>query len=386
MDFRPDDDAAELAGLVRELCHRHVTEDSLAELDARFGPGAESGGRTRATARLHEGLWSALVEAGVPAALSPAAAGGEGLGVVAAALVARELGRAVAPVPLESAVCAVPLLLAAGLDDEARRVAAGGAIAAVGDDPLVPDAGIDWAPVADLVVTECPWLPGGGDPSTQRAVHVGALPDERFRVERLVPVDYSCTGVVGSLHHAPVHVLPLAELERHRLRRRLLLAARQWGVLESALERTAAYARERRQFGRPIGSFQAVSARLADAFLDVDAVRLSVLRAADELDRDHADPGPAARDAVASAHWWACEAGHRVAHTAVHVHGGVGLDREAAPHRYFLAAKAAEFRLGGATAQLLDLGALLAEHGDPFEAAGLPEDVTSGPAGAGAGE
>ena len=74
-----------------------------------------------------------------------------------------------------------------------------------------------------------------------------------------------------------------------------------------------------------------------------------------------------ARSAVASAHFWACDAGHRLAHSTVHIHGGVGLDRSEPAHRYFLAAKANEFRLGGATRQLLDLGNVLATEGDPWE-------------------
>jgi alkylation response protein AidB-like acyl-CoA dehydrogenase len=63
---------------------------------------------------------------------------------------------------------------------------------------------------------------------------------------------------------------------------------------------------------------------------------------------------------IATAKFWAADAGHRVAHTAVHVHGGTGIDLDAATHRYFTAAKRTEFELGGATAQLRRLGAELA--------------------------
>ncbi len=63
---------------------------------------------------------------------------------------------------------------------------------------------------------------------------------------------------------------------------------------------------------------------------------------------------------IATAKFWAAEAGHRVAHTAVHVHGGVGIDTSHRLHRYFTAAKRNEFALGGATAQLRRLGAALA--------------------------
>ncbi|MBO3736821.1 acyl-CoA dehydrogenase family protein [Actinoplanes flavus] len=122
-------------------------------------------------------------------------------------------------------------------------------------------------------------------------------------------------------------------------------AAHQLGVVERALEMTAEYARTRVQFGRPIGAFQAVSQRLADAWIDVEALRLALWQAV-------CRPEPAE---VATAGFWAAEAGHRVLHTAVHVHGGVGLDMDYPLHRYFLAAEANEFSLGGATAQLVTL-------------------------------
>ena len=63
---------------------------------------------------------------------------------------------------------------------------------------------------------------------------------------------------------------------------------------------------------------------------------------------------------MATAKFWAADGGHRVAHTAVHVHGGVGIDVDHPLHRYFVAAKRNEFELGAATAQLLRIGAALA--------------------------
>jgi acyl-CoA dehydrogenase len=133
------------------------------------------------------------------------------------------------------------------------------------------------------------------------------------------------------------------------------LAAHQLGVLEKALDLTAAYARERKQFGRPIGSFQAVGQRLADAYIDVEAVRLTMWEAAWRIAQ--ALPCPTE---IATAKFWAADAGHRVAHTAVHVHGGTGIDVDGPLHRYFVAAKRAEFTLGGATTQLRRIGAELA--------------------------
>ena len=130
----------------------------------------------------------------------------------------------------------------------------------------------------------------------------------------------------------------------------------QLGVLERALEMTAEYAREREQFDRPIGSFQAVAQRLADGYIDIKGLRLTLAQAAWRLSEDL----PADLE-VASAAFWAADAGHRVAHTTVHVHGGVGIDLDHPVHRYFLAAKQAEFALGGATGQLLRIGRELAD-------------------------
>lgn len=362
MDFQPSPEAAELVGLVRELCEAHVGNDALADLDARFGPGTEHAGTERATARIHEPLWAALLAAGVPQALAPESAGGSALGLVAETLVLRELGRALAPVPLDAAVAASHALAAAGRAGDAARVADGAVLAALPDLPTGVTAGevlhsVPWAPIAGLLC-----VPGEG------TLDVIPLPSADVEIERGVPVDFSCAGRVRMSTGAGERV-PFGDdaAVRLALRRRVHLAAWQWGILDAALTRTARYAAERRQFGRPIGTFQGVSGRLADGLVDVDAVRLATLRAASEVEHAEGVPGPAAHAAVAAAHVWACEAAHRVAHTAVHVHGGTGLDRSEPLHRYFLAAKAGEFRLGGARAQLADLGDVLVASGDPWE-------------------
>jgi alkylation response protein AidB-like acyl-CoA dehydrogenase len=134
------------------------------------------------------------------------------------------------------------------------------------------------------------------------------------------------------------------------------LCALQLGVTERALELTAEYATSRVQFGRPIGSFQAVAQRLADAWIDVAAIRLTMWQAAWRL-----AGGLPADLSISTAKFWAADAGHRVAHTAVHVHGGVGIDVSHPLHRYFAAATHYEFALGGATAHLRRIGTELAK-------------------------
>ncbi|HEY2449902.1 MAG TPA: acyl-CoA dehydrogenase, partial [Mycobacterium sp.] len=130
----------------------------------------------------------------------------------------------------------------------------------------------------------------------------------------------------------------------------------QLGVLDRGLQLTAEYARTREQFDRPIGSFQAVGQRLADGYIDVKGLRLTLTQAAWRLSEDL----PADTE-VATAAFWAADAGHRVAHTIVHIHGGVGIDTDHPVHRYFLAAKQTEFALGGATGQLRKIGRELAD-------------------------
>jgi 3-oxocholest-4-en-26-oyl-CoA dehydrogenase beta subunit len=133
-------------------------------------------------------------------------------------------------------------------------------------------------------------------------------------------------------------------------------SAFQLGVLDRGLQLTAEYARTREQFDRPIGSFQAVGQRLADGYIDVKGLRLTLTQAAWRLSEDL----PADTE-VATAAFWAADAGHRVAHTIVHIHGGVGIDTDHPVHRYFLAAKQTEFALGGATTALLRIGRELAD-------------------------
>ncbi|THI92736.1 acyl-CoA dehydrogenase, partial [Nocardioides sp.] len=128
-------------------------------------------------------------------------------------------------------------------------------------------------------------------------------------------------------------------------------AAEQLGVTEGALTLTAEYAKTREQFGRPIGTFQAVSQRLADGFIDVLGQRLTLWQAIWRL----SEGLPAATE-VATAKLWAADAGHRIAHTTVHVHGGVGIDLDGEAHRYFTSGKRFEFLFGGATEQALAIG------------------------------
>jgi 3-oxocholest-4-en-26-oyl-CoA dehydrogenase beta subunit len=130
------------------------------------------------------------------------------------------------------------------------------------------------------------------------------------------------------------------------------------GLTAEAVRITGEYTTGREQFGRSIATFQAVGQRAADAYVDAQAVRLTMLQAAWRLGAGM----PADRE-VAVAKYWAAAGGQRVVHAASHLHGGVGVDRDYPLHRYFLLAKELELSLGGAHRQLLRLGGILAAEG-----------------------
>ena len=128
------------------------------------------------------------------------------------------------------------------------------------------------------------------------------------------------------------------------------------GVAEQALRITAEYTTERKQFDRAIGTFQAVGQRMADCFIDNQAIELTMLQAATHLDEGRDD---AARGRDREVLGGRGRQPHR--HAALHVHGGISIDLDYPIHRYFLWLKQLEFTLGSATPELLRIGKVLAD-------------------------
>ena len=133
------------------------------------------------------------------------------------------------------------------------------------------------------------------------------------------------------------------------------VCATQLGVCETALRLTASYASEREQFGRPIATFQAVTQRLADQFINVGGIHLATLSAAWRLSE-----GLDAAEDLLVAKWWASERATEVAHATQHCHGGMGVSMEYPLHRYTLWNKHLTTSLGAGTQTLRALGSLLA--------------------------
>ncbi|MFC3451709.1 acyl-CoA dehydrogenase family protein [Amycolatopsis speibonae] len=353
MDFTLTEAQQDLASLTRRILTDKVTPDVL-------GPHGSGG--------FDAPLWTALAQAGVIDAALPQSVGGGGFGLLEQCSVLAEIGRAVAPVPyLTSVVLGAAAVAEFGDGQLAERwavpVLRGDHVLAV----ALPDYGVPCGFTAEADGDG--WRLTGA----QTAVASGAFA-HGFLVEAAIDggrqvflLDRHAVSVSAqrTVDHADAALVELSGTKAEvslgdigewlRLRGTIGVCAQQLGVVERALELTAAYARERKQFGHLIGSFQAVRQRLADAYVDVEAVRLTLWQAVWRLGE-----GLPAAEEVATAKFWAAEAGHRVAHTAVHVHGGVGIDVDHTLHRYFVAAKRLEFTLGGATAQLSGLGDLLA--------------------------
>jgi 3-oxocholest-4-en-26-oyl-CoA dehydrogenase beta subunit len=392
MDFTLNEAQRELAALCRRIVADKATPQRQAEVEAagdRFDPV----------------LWADLASAGILAAALPESLDGAGLGLLEQCSVLEELGRAVAPVPyLASIVLGAGAIAAFGTPDQQRRWAAPAGrgelilTAALseedGDDPRSPSAGASPTPSAGASATPSAgasptpataepaaghWLLNGTKTAVPAATRADLFlvpaattsgpavflvtPDDPgvlVQPQRLVDRD-----VAGRLELTSVKLPAERVLGSPQAGAEIIgwLAARgtvgqcalQLGVLARALELTSEHAKNRVQFGRPVGAFQAVAQRLADAYIDVEAVRLTMWQAAWRL-----GAGLPCETEVATAKFWAADAGHRVAHTAVHVHGGMGVDTDHPTHRYFVAAKRTEFELGGATAQLRRIGAALA--------------------------
>jgi alkylation response protein AidB-like acyl-CoA dehydrogenase len=362
MDFTTTEAAQDLGGLVDTIVDAVCTPEHQRELD-----GLDQ--------RFDRELWRKLIEADILTSAAPVSLGGDGFGALEQIAILVALGHQLAAVPyLESVVLGAGALARFGSEELQQSwgvpAVGGEKILTVsldgemGDGPVqAVSAGdgyrltgtrtqVGFGPVADAFL-----VPAETDSGT--AVFLVAVDDPGVKVTALETTGLGSVGhlalegteVDGARKVGGADVAAwlgtLATLGR---------TAFQLGVLERGLQMTAEYARTREQFDRPIGSFQAVGQRLADGYIDVKGLRLTLTQAAWRVSEDI----PAEID-VASAAFWAADAGHRVAHTIVHVHGGVGVDTDHPVHRYFLAAKETEFALGGATGQLRRIGRELAE-------------------------
>lgn len=355
MDFEPDDDQKAVAELAAKILADLAPPDALRAHEQSGSPTLEA-------------AWRALAESDLLGLALPESVGGGGYGVYEAFLVAEQVGRHVAPVPYAPSTAAALVLAAAGGHDEALRgVATGDVVLA----PALSEGGTDTtaapATAADAegrLTGDKRFVPWGAQ--ANRLLVPATTPDGTA----LFLVDPSAGGVrvdpedaMWGLPQATVELDGAAgvrvggaeEVARLEQLATVLACAVVAGACEGALRITAGYVSEREQFGSKIGTFQAVAQRMADAYIDTQGVRLTAEQAAWRLAE-----GLPAEEEVHVAKFWAADGGHRVAHAAQHLHGGIGLDVEYPIHRYFRWIKVLELQLGTGTEHLRRLGALLA--------------------------
>ena len=301
-------------------------------------------------------LWSKLAELGVPGALVPDSYGGMGFDERDLVLLLEETGRAALPAPVvATAAVGAPLLRDAGNAEVASqwlpRVAAGDAIVAVGHpaNPFVADAG-----VADLLLL----ADGDGLHAIERSAATLTHQPANDPARRLYSVAWTASAATRIASGAAARALLDAALDRGAL----ACAAQAIGVAEQLLEIAAAYAKQREQFGRAIGSFQALQHKLADVKVKSEYARPVVYKAA------HAVAIGSATRAIDVSHakLAATEASSFAARVALQVHGAIGYTWEQDLHLWMRRAWSLERDFGDATFHLDRVSAFVLANGAPI--------------------
>jgi alkylation response protein AidB-like acyl-CoA dehydrogenase len=336
MDFGLTDDQREIQRTARDLLSERATP-------ARVREHAEA--RTVDTT-----LWRELSELGWPGIAVAEEYGGQGLGQIELSILCEELGRSLAPVPFLGSALAATVIEQSGVREQCERwlpgLASGETIGALG---ALTDG------VAELVI-------GGA------------------HAQVLVLVDEQGNGLVLSAQDAEVTPLDAIDPTRSAARvsvpdgagdslgdvcvglgRSLISVSSELvGVCERALEMTVAYVKDRKQFGVPVGAYQAVSHRCAQMLLDTEKARSTAAFAAWTAD---ADPERLA-EAAAMAKAAASDAGREVTASAIQMHGGIGFTWEADVHWLYKRAQLDAALLGGAKVHRARLAAILAQRAD----------------------
>jgi alkylation response protein AidB-like acyl-CoA dehydrogenase len=352
-----------------------IRESARTLLSARAGPA-----RLRAVLESRSGydldLWRTVGELGWTGLAIPQAYGGAGLGWVELCILQEELGRLLVASPFfATSALAAPLISSSGAEEQRRmllpRIANGElriACALNGTDGRPPCDGVtavlekrgagftlsgvgDFVIHADsaellLVLARAPLAQGAEGisvaliPAAAAGVtiqpHVTldlTRPMSRVELSGVTVSREQLLGEPGAAGGAVEEALDLA---------RIALASEALGGAERVLEMTTAYAKERQQFGRPIGSFQAIKHRLADMMIEVEAAKSAAWYAACVADERRAELAEAA--AVAKS--YCCDAFFDCAANAIQLHGGIGFTWEHEAHLYFKRARATATLLG----------------------------------------
>lgn len=365
MDFDLDEDLEQVQKLAGKVFGDLTTQQRLREVEQADG--------------FDRALWQALVDTDLLGIALPEEAGGAGMGVTGLMVLLEQQGRRVAPVPLWSALATAALPIAehgspaqrerwlTGLLDGSLILTGSFEQLADGSEPLSGSRDGSTLRVSGTLAL----VPGG---SVADAIVVPVALDSGDHVVAILPADRggltvtqvratdqlnAAAAVLDGVELSQEDLLPGADasaVEGVRARARLALCALAIGVGEEALRMTAEYTSQRHQFGRPLSTNQAVPLRAADAYLNIEAIRLTTHRAAWHLDRGEEHEG---RVAAMVAKLWGSRGGLSAVHATQHLHGGLGADIDYPIHRYFLWGRQIAFTMGSAAAVQTQLGDLL---------------------------
>jgi len=370
MDFSFSEDQEGLRQLVRKIFDDHCTHERLRAIEAT-------------PEWFDRSVWSALARADVLGVALPEDVGGSGLGFVELCLLLEEVGRGVAPIPAWATLVlgALPLdrfgsaaqrkrllpgviagetilsaaLIETGWDEPgvgtttARRD--GGSWRLDGVKTCVPAAHLAarvLVPARSADGTASVFLidPNAAGVRLERQITTNGEPQFEMTLAGATAAGDDVLGEPGAGQTIVDWLLARAVAG---------LCAMATGVSDRAVRMTAEYTTNRKQFGKPLATFQAVAQRAADAYIWVEGMRWTMWQAAWRL----AENQPAADD-IAVAKYWAGEGGHFATYAAQHLHGGIGLDSDYPLHRYFLWSKQIELSLGSSVQHLARLGAAMA--------------------------
>ena len=298
------------------------------------------------------GLWAAMVEQGWTGVAVSEPLGGIGLGTVEAAVLLEQTGAHLAPVPLLQQLAALAVL-ADGPWGE--RLLSGEAVACVARTPLARagDGSVSGRPEPVIYGARANVLvaPSGDELVAVDLAGVARSPEpamDQTRELAWIHLDAAPAVIAGGEEEAAAH------LDRGAV----FHSAEMLGAAEAVMNLAVEYAKVREQFGRPIGSFQAVKHRCADMLVDVEGMRSAVYHAAWALDAG----GPDASTAAATAKIWCSDAAVRVAESALQVHGGIGFTWEADVHLYLKRVQLDQVAFGDARHHRTRLAAMLRER------------------------
>ncbi|MGI9601554.1 MAG: acyl-CoA dehydrogenase family protein [Acidimicrobiales bacterium] len=338
MDFDLSDDQEALRDAARSLLDDHCSTSAVRRMLDIDG--------------YDEDLWSRMVDQGWLGVAAATNRGGLGLGTVEAAVLLEQSGAHLAPVPFLQQLLALSVL-----DDTvwADDLLSGERIATVARRPvrLDDDGTVSGRPepvifgaLADVLVV----------PTEDALVAVDLTAVERSAEPAM---DGTRQLAWVELAQTPATIVGDGEAAAAFLARGAVYhAAEMLGGADALLALTVAYANEREQFGRPIGSFQAVKHRCADMLVDVEGMRSAVYHAAWAIGADDDEASLAA----ATAKCWCSDAGLRVAESSLQVHGGIGFTWEADVHLYLKRAQLDQISFGDASHHRQTLGAMVRER------------------------